>query len=151
MFDDFDDVDFSGVKVLTPPPPGEYHMVITDWDIQPTKSAESNAKGKNIFVTFKMVDPVGPNGEDWSEFKTRTKPIYTMPANPFAIVPLVAAIRGYSMSEENLGEKLGRMPLGDKSEWIGSEVMVRIIHNESPTNGKVYANPVEDGFSPVGF
>lgn len=148
-FDDFEDIDFSGVKVYVPIKQGEYAMRVVDWDIQATK--QDSDKGKNIVVTFELVDPeqnsIKDTVEDYSSFKTKAT-IFTMPSNPFAIMSLVAAIKGFDPTDPETPAKLGKLSgLGDKSQWIGEEVGVRLVPTEF--NGKVYMNPAKDGYFPL--
>lgn len=151
-FDDSFDgwIDLGKVKPLVKIPEGEYLLKITDWELVQPKKEETKSKGLNLRVKFKLADPiVEVDGEEhnFSDFQTNDQ-IFFMFDNPFAIVPLVAAVKGMDKDDPNA---LGNVNIRDKSDWIGEEVIGRLVRTEDQRTGKFYLNPVSEAYLPVPF
>lgn len=146
-------LDFGAVKPLPRIPEGEYLMRIVDWNIDKPKREESAAKGFNLRVKFAFVDSVWEqDGEthDISSIQPNDL-IYVMPANPFAIVPLVCAVLGLDKENPKALQEHS-IDITDKSAWIGEELMVRLYRKPAADgSGKTYLTPVSDAYMPVGF
>lgn len=151
-FDDSFDgwIDFGNVKPLVKIPEGEYHLTITDWELVQPKSDETKSKGLNLRVKFKLTDPVVEvDGEfhEFPDFKVNDL-IFFMFDNPFALVPLIAAVKGLDKDDPKV---LGGVNIKDKSDWIGEQVIARLIRKEDTRTGKFYLNPVSEAYLPVPF
>lgn len=151
-FDDSFDgwIDFEKVKPLVRLAEGEYVLKITDWELVQPKKEETKSKGLNLRVKFKLSDPtVEIDGEfhDLSDFQTNDQ-IFFMFENPFALVPLVAAVKRLDKDDP---KALGGVNIRDKSEWLGEEVIGRLVRTEDQRTGKFYLNPVSEAYLPVPF
>jgi hypothetical protein len=142
------DIDFGSVKALPEVPDGEYLMTIVDWNLVEPQKEETKSKGMNLRVKFKFTDPEF-EGHDISVIQPNDQ-IFFMFNNPFSIVPLLSAIKRTDKGDPSQLGKLSLEVLSDKSEWIGEQVIARLVRTEA-ANGKKYLNPVSDAYLPAPF
>ena len=144
------DIDFGNVKPLPEIPEGEYNLTIVDWNIVEAQKEETRKKGANLRIKFKFTDPAyeDKNGtvHDISAIQPNDQ-IFFMYDNPWTLVPLLAAIKGLDKSDP---KALGSVNISDKSDWIGEQVIARLIRTEA-ANGRKYLNPVSEAYLPVPF
>lgn len=146
-------IDFGAVKPLPKLKEGEYQMKITDWVTAEPQNPETRSKGKNLRIKLKLSDPMQEDAEtgeiaDFSNFQTSDQ-IFYMFDNPFALVPLLCAVKGVDSLEDL--QALGEIDVEDKNEFLGEEVIARLVRTEDRKTGKVYLNPVSEAYSRLLF
>lgn len=145
----FEDFAFDDVKPRQSLPEGEYPMEIVEWELVSPKTG--NEEGKNLRIKFKLADPIqtdtkGKEG-DFSDFRTNCQ-IWVAFGNPWAAISICAAVLGLNPEDEDIGKQIkaaGRS-LGDKSDWLGEKVGVRLHLETNKETKKQYLKPQTDAF-----
>lgn len=149
------ELDFAGDNAVKPLPQlaeGDYACEIVSWECIEPQKAETKGKGKNLRVKFKLDNPIQVDektGEDAEFTMTFNDQIFFMFDNPFALVPLLSAIR---KTDPDNPKELGRVDPEDPAEFIGEVVMVRLRRKPaSDGSNKMYLNPVSDAYYATPF